>query len=51
MLNPTKKWLFIKGSSLLLIPLMIWFSFVIAVSMTKNSMKLLYFLQPNQLKS
>ena len=30
MLNPTKKWLFIKGSSVLLIPLMIWFSFVIA---------------------
>ena len=30
MISPTKKWIFIKFSSLLSIPLMIWFTFIIA---------------------
>ena len=30
MVSSTKKWLFIKVSSVILIPLMIWFSFILA---------------------
>ena len=30
MVNSTKKWLFIKASSTILIPLMLWFTFVLA---------------------
>ena len=36
MLNPTKKWLFIKVSSVILIPLMIWFSVIFAGIYDKN---------------
>ena len=30
MVSSTKKWLFIKVSSVILIPLMIWFTFILA---------------------
>ena len=30
MVGPTKKWLFIKASSVILIPLMIWFTIIFA---------------------
>ena len=36
MVSPTKKWLFIKVSSVLLIPLMIWFTFIFAGIYDKN---------------
>ena len=36
MFSPTKKWLFIKASSVILIPLMIWFTFIFAGIYDKN---------------
>ena len=36
MVNPTKKWLFIKVSSIILIPLMIWFTIVFSGVYDKN---------------
>ena len=36
MVSSTKKWLFIKVSSVLLIPLMIWFTFIFAGIYDKN---------------
>ena len=36
MVSPTKKWLFIKGSSIILMPLMIWFTIIFAGIYDKN---------------
>ena len=36
MVSPTKKWLFIKSSSVVLIPLMIWFTVIFAGIYDKN---------------
>ena len=44
MFSPTKKWLFIKASSVILIPLMIWFTFIFAGIYDKNIDEITYFL-------
>ena len=43
MVNPTKKWLFIKISSIILIPLMIWFTIVFAGVYDKNIYEIIAF--------
>ena len=43
MISPTKKWIFIKFSSLLSIPLMIWFTFIIAGIYDKKFVDLVEF--------
>ena len=43
MVNPTKKWLFIKVSSIILIPLMIWFTIVFAGVYDKNIYEIIAF--------
>ena len=44
MFGPTKKWLFIKVSSVFLIPLMIWFTIVLAGIYDKNTSEIISFL-------
>ena len=44
MFNPTKKWLFIKVSSVFLIPLMIWFTILLAGIYDKNTVEIISFL-------
>ena len=44
MLNPTKKWLFIKASSVISIPLMIWFTVIFAGIYDKNIDEIVAFL-------
>ena len=44
MFNPTKKWLFIKVSSVFLIPLMIWFTILLAGIYDKNTNEIISFL-------
>ena len=44
MFSPTKKWLFIKASSVFLIPLMIWFTIIIAGIYDKNTKEIVSFL-------
>jgi len=44
MFSPTKKWLFIKVSSVFLIPLMIWFTILLAGIYDKNIGEILSFL-------
>ncbi len=36
MINPTKKWLFLKVSSVILLPLMFWFTIIFAGIYDKN---------------
>ena len=43
MVGPTKKWLFIKVSSIILIPLMIWFTIVFAGIYDKNIYEIIAF--------
>ena len=43
MFNPTKKWLFIKVSSIILIPLMIWFTIVFSGVYDKNIYEIIAF--------
>ena len=43
MVGPTKKWLFIKVSSIILIPLMIWFTVVFAGIYDKNIYEIIAF--------
>tara|TARA_Y100000768_G_scaffold322796_1_gene259116 strand:- start:230 stop:559 length:330 start_codon:yes stop_codon:yes gene_type:complete len=43
MVNPTKKWLFIKVSSIILIPLMIWFTIVFSGVYDKNIYEIIAF--------
>ena len=51
MVSSTKKWLFIKVSSIILIPLMIWFTFILAGIYDKTFAEVVDFLQVSQLKS
>ena len=44
MFSPTKKWIFIKVSSIFLIPLMIWFTIIIAGIYDKNADEIISFL-------
>ena len=44
MFSPTKKWLFIKASSIFLIPLMFWFTIIIAGIYDKNTGEIISFL-------
>ena len=44
MFSPTKKWIFIKVSSIFLIPLMIWFTIIIAGIYDKNTDEIISFL-------
>ena len=50
MVSSTKKWLLIKASSVVLIPLMIWFSIIFAGIYDKNTDEITTFLtsQPNK---
>ena len=43
MVGPTKKWLFIKVSSIILIPLMFWFSIIFAGIYDKNTYEIIVF--------
>ena len=43
MVGPTKKWLFIKVSSIILIPLMFWFSIIFAGIYDKNTYEIIAF--------
>ena len=43
MINPTKKWLFLKASSVILIPLMVWFTIVFAGIYDKNIVEITAF--------
>ena len=43
MVGPTKKWLFIKVSSIFLIPLMIWFTVIFAGIYDKNFYEIIAF--------
>ena len=44
MFNPTKKWLFTKFSSVILIPLMVWFTVIFAGIYDKNIEEITSFL-------
>ena len=44
MVSPTKKWLFIKASSIILIPLMIWFTVIFAGIYDRNIDEITFFL-------
>ena len=43
MVGPTKKWLFIRVSSIILIPLMFWFSIIFAGIYDKNTYEIIAF--------
>ena len=48
MVNATKKWIFLKASSIILIPLMTWFIAKLALIYDKNFDEVLGFLQHNR---